>query len=85
MEASTFKQNSWSDNPGETRIVANREEAVVGVPVVVPPVEVEVTLRTVPVEIRHVAVAIDLANGALCEKPPMPLPPDCFAEAVSNS
>ncbi len=38
----------------------------------------------VPVEVRNVAVAIDLANGALCEKPSMPLPADSFAQAVSN-
>jgi hypothetical protein len=51
--------------------VANREEAVVGVPVIVPPIEIEVALGTVLVEIRHVAVTIDLANGALYEKPSM--------------
>jgi hypothetical protein len=57
--------------------VANRQEAVVGVPVVVEPIEVEVTLRTIPVEVRHVAVAIDLANGALYKKPSVPPPLEC--------
>ena len=64
--------------------MANTEEPVVGIPVIVPPIEVEVALGIVPVEVRNVAVAIDLANGALCEKPPMPLPTDIFAQAVSN-
>ena len=66
-------------------IVANRKEAVVGIPVIVPPIEVEVTLGIVPVEVRNVTITIDLANGALCEKPSMALPPDIFAKAVSNS
>ena len=65
-------------------IVANRKEAVVGIPVIVPPIEVKVALGIVPVEVRNIAVTIDLANGALCEKPSMPLPVDCFAQAVSN-
>ena len=64
--------------------MANTEEAVVGIPVIVPPIEVQVALGIVPVEVRNVAVAIDLANGALCEKPSMPLPADSFAQAVSN-
>ncbi len=51
--------------------VANAEETVVAIPVVVPPVEVEVALRTVPAEVRHVAVAVDLRDGALCEMPSM--------------
>ncbi len=64
--------------------MANTEETVVGIPVIVPPIEVQVALGIVPVEVRNVAVAVDLANGALCEKPPMPLPADSFAQAVSN-
>ena len=66
-------------------IVANRKEAAVGIPVIVPPIEVKVALGIVPVEVRNAAAAIDLANGALCEKPPTPLPSDNFAKAVSNS
>lgn len=65
-------------------IVANREKAVVSIPVVVPPIEVEVALRTVLVQTRHVAVTIDLANGALHEKPSVTPLPDCFTKAVSN-
>ena len=85
METTISKQNSSDKIRGVTVIVANRKEAVVGIPVIVPPIEVEVTLRIVPVEVRNVTVTIDLANGALCEKPSIPLPPDCFTEAVSNS
>lgn len=84
METTTPKQNSWDRFPGETAIVANRQEAVVGVPVVVPPIEVELALGVVLVEIRHVAVAINLTNGALCEKPSMALLPESFTRAVSN-
>ena len=64
--------------------VANSQEAIVGIPITVPVVEVQVPLGRVLVEVRHVAVAIDLTNGALCEKPSKPLPPDCFTKAVSN-
>jgi hypothetical protein len=59
--------------------VANTEEAVVGIPVIVPPIEVQVAIGTVPVQVRNVAVAIDLPNGALCEKLSIPLPTDSFA------
>ena len=38
------------------RKLANGEETVVLVPVIVEPIEVEVTLVAVPVEVRHVAV-----------------------------
>lgn len=85
METSTSKQNSRKIISGESEVVANAEEAVVGIPVIVPPIEVKITLGIVPVEVRNVAVAIDLANGALSEKPSMPLPADNFAQAVSNS
>ena len=64
--------------------MANRQEAIVGIPVIVPPIEIEVTLGIVPVEIRHVAVAIDLSNGALCEKPPVSIAKRA-CEAVTNS
>jgi hypothetical protein len=43
--------------------VANEGEPVVVVPPIVKPVEVEVALRAVPVEVRHVAVAVNLADG----------------------
>jgi len=65
-------------------IVANSQEAIVGVPIIVPPIEVEVPLRAVLVQVRDIAVAIDLANGALCKKPSVTLPPECFAKAESN-
>jgi len=63
-------------------IVANGEETIVGVPVIVPPIEVEVALRSVPVEIRDVAVAIDLANGALYEKPSISLLLNFFKSCI---
>jgi hypothetical protein len=65
-------------------IVANPQEPIVGVPIVVPPIEVEVPLRVVLVEVRDVAVAIDLSNGSLCNKPSITLLPDRFAKAESN-
>ena len=46
--------------------MANGEETVVAIPVVVPPIKVEVALGVVLVEIRHVAVAVDLRDRALC-------------------
>ena len=84
MEAAASKQNSRDRISGETAIVANTEEPVVSIPVIVPPIEVQVALGIVPVEVRNVAVAIDLVNGALCEKPSRPLPADSFAQTVSN-
>ncbi len=45
--------------------VANGKEAIVRIPVVVEPIQVEVPLGIVPVEVRHVAVAIDLRDRAL--------------------
>lgn len=39
--------------------VAYGKEPVVGIPVVIPPVKVEVPLRIVPVEVRHVAMETD--------------------------
>ncbi len=53
--------------------VANGQEAVVAIPVVVPPIKVEVTLAVVDVEVRHVAVAIDLRDGTLYEMPSVAL------------
>ena len=47
--------------------MANGQETVVAIPVVVPPIKVEVALGVVPVEVRHVAVAIDLRDGTSCE------------------
>ena len=45
---------------GKTKKVAEADEAVVGVEVVVDPVEVQVPLLTISVEARHVAVAIGI-------------------------
>ncbi len=68
METTTSKQNSRDLFSGETVIVANAQETIVGIPVIVPPIEVQVALGIVPVEVRNIAVTINLANGALCEK-----------------
>ena len=59
--------------------VANGKEAIVRIPVVVPPIEVEVPLGVVLVEVRHVPVAVNLSNGALYEKPSMALSVNIFA------
>jgi hypothetical protein len=45
------------------------KETIVRIPVIVEPIEVQITLGTVPVEIHHVAVAVDLGEGAMCNKP----------------
>lgn len=50
------------------------EEAIVGIPIIVEPIEIEIALRIVLVEVSHVAVAIDLRNRPLCEILPMPQP-----------
>ena len=65
--------------------VADNKEPIVGIPVIVEPIEVELALRAILVEIRHIAVAVDLGDGALYEKPSVALPPDCFTRAVSDS
>ena len=44
--------------------VANSEEAIDRIPVVVEPIQVEVPLGAVLVEFRHVPVAIDLRDRA---------------------
>lgn len=44
--------------------VANGEEAIHRIPVIVEPIEVELALGIVPVEVRHVAIAIDLRDRA---------------------
>jgi len=43
---------------GKTKRVAGTDEPVVGVEVVVEPIEVQVPTLAIPVEVRHVAVAI---------------------------
>jgi hypothetical protein len=60
METATDKQNSREIISREILIVANCEEPIVGIPVIVEPVKIEVTLRIVLVEISHVALAIHL-------------------------
>ena len=47
--------------------VANGEKATIAIPIVVEPIQVQVALGIVPVEIRHIAVAIDLRDRALVE------------------
>lgn len=45
--------------------VANGEETVVRIPLIVPPIEVEVPLGSILVKVEHVAVVIDHRNRAL--------------------
>ena len=52
--------------------MANGQEPTDVVPIVVVPIEVEVPLRVVPVEVRDVAVAIDRSDGAMYDVPSVP-------------
>lgn len=57
--------------------VARGEEPAVLVPVVIVPVQIEVALRVVPVQVGEVTVAIAVhERGAakICEAPPVSLP-----------
>ena len=75
MEETVDKQNSSAKITEEkSLIIANPKEAIVGIPVIIKPIEV--TLRTILVEIRHMAVTINLSNGTLCERPSVPPPTD---------
>lgn len=65
--------------------MADSEEAIVGIPVIVAVVEIEVATIIINAEHRNVTIAIDLADGALYEKPPISPSPECFAKIVSNS
>jgi hypothetical protein len=85
MEKTTYKQNSREYIPGETVIVANSKETIVSIPIIVEPIQIEVALGTILVEVEHVAIAIDLRNGTLYEKLSGPPLPDFFTEAVSHS
>ena len=67
MKASKFQRDK-SPEVLRHQDLANGEEAIVRIPVVVEPIEVQVPLGIVPVEVRNVTVAINLTNGALCEK-----------------
>lgn len=53
-------------------IVANSRKAVDVIPVIVEPIQVQLALRVVPVEVSHVAIAIDLGHGAMCDIPSSP-------------
>jgi hypothetical protein len=43
--------------------VANGEETVVAIPPVVTPIEVQVAVGIVPIEVRHVRITIELVHG----------------------
>lgn len=49
-------------NSGRMKIVADSQETIVVVPVIVKPVQVQVTLALVVVKIGHVAVAVHEAD-----------------------
>ena len=53
-----------SRNQGLRDLFANTEETVASIPAIVPPTEAEATPGNAPAEIRNVAVATDLADGA---------------------
>jgi len=57
--------------------LADSQEAIVVIPVIVKPVEVEVTLGVVPVEVRHIAItiAIDPRRAAKMYKISSTAPP----------
>lgn len=61
-------------------IVANSRKAANVIPVIVEPIQVQLALRVVPVEVSHVAVAIDLGHGAICD---MPSSPPSFESDIS--
>jgi hypothetical protein len=43
------------------KIVSDGSEAIVGIPVIAPVVEVELAIITVQVQVRHIAIAIEVA------------------------
>lgn len=53
--------------------MANREEPVVAIPVIVKPIEIELSLRTVRIEVEDVAITGNLRDRILYEIPPIPL------------
>lgn len=58
MGEAVAKINSGSTPEKKTKRVADGREAIVRVPPVAPPIEVEVALVGVPVEVRNVAIAV---------------------------
>src|SRR3989344_4635203 len=84
MEAAASKQNSRDRISGETAIVANTEEPVVSIPVIVPPIEVQAALGIVPAEVRNPAAAIDLAHGAETDDRELPLLFGIFGPVSQN-
>jgi len=48
------------------RKVADSEETVVRIPVIIPPIEVQLVLRVILVEVRDVPIAVHLCRGTLC-------------------
>ncbi len=74
MEKTTDKKNSPAVIRGRTIIVAHGEEPATLIPLVVVPVQIELALRIVHVEIRNVAIVVQLRDGALYDKPSIPPP-----------
>jgi hypothetical protein len=65
----TEKINSGIKSFVKITIVSDGSEAAVVVPPVVKPVQVQLALRAVPVEVRHVAEAVAiLPHGAPCTR-----------------
>ena len=61
-------------------------EPVVAIPLIVEPVRVQVALRTVPIEVQHVAVTVRIEPASRRE-PPMPPPieysPGCIVFGIA--
>ena len=54
--------------------MANAQEQILRIPVIVVPIEVQLTLAIVLVENEHVPIAIDVINRALYPLPSIPPP-----------
>ncbi len=83
MATTNCKQNSRDYCSGEIIRVANPKETVVAIPVIVPPVEVEVALRAIPVQIRYVPIAVHLRDRTLCSRSSSPPPLELSQTAPS--
>ncbi|OGD56470.1 hypothetical protein A2V71_03780 [Candidatus Berkelbacteria bacterium RBG_13_40_8] len=55
------------------KIVADRQETAIAIPIIVKPIEVEVALTIIAVEIDHVAVTVNLAGRTKSNYGELPL------------
>lgn len=61
------------DKSGRMKKVARTKQTIVTVEIVLKPVEVQIPLLAVPVEVNHIAVAVAIAP-VVCKTPSIPLP-----------